>query len=408
MITSFKQTYAPLFSVQPARSVFLCRLGARLAPSALPVVMLVLLREQGRSLSATGLVLAAYMLGSGLGQTMSSMLLGRFPLRRLVLTLALLNLLLLGGTLALIVAVAPIAVIGVACALAGLAEAPTGAIIRIFWEQVHGPERAQSAFALEIAASFGGYVACTLLAAALLAITTPEVTFALLAVGTGLSSTGYAYVLPTWLQFLEDEQEAPSGVAREGHAWRPLLVVFAVGGGWSLAFAVFEFILPAQLTDLGHPSLAASALALASVGGALAALAHGHHIHRWSVRRQMMLGLTLLAASLVVFGYLGEQAVGVLLAAGILVGLTSTPPMTLSDVWVMERASARVKARAYAVLGLAFFIGGSGGALLAGALMERFSLSVAASVAALVCVACAFAASMASEQRQDVPVAEIA
>jgi len=122
----------------------------------------------------------------------------------------------------------------------------------------------------------------------------------------------------------------------------------------------------------------------------------------------MMLGLTLLAASLVVFGYLGEQAVGVLLAAGILVGLTSTPPMTLSDVWVMERASARVKARAYAVLGLAFFIGGSGGALLAGALMERFSLSVAASVAALVCVACAFAASMASEQRQDVPVAEIA
>ena len=78
---------------------------------------------------------------------------------------------------------------------------------------MYGPERAQSAFALEIAASFAGYVACTLLAAALLAVTTPEVTFALLALGTGLSSTGYAYVLPAWLQFLEDEQEAPSSGA---------------------------------------------------------------------------------------------------------------------------------------------------------------------------------------------------
>ena len=71
--------------------------------------------------------------------------------------------------------------------------------------------------------------------------------------------------------------------------------------------------------------------------------------------------------------------------AGIGVGLTTSPPVTLSDVWVMERARAAIKARAYAVLNLVLLVASAIGSLAAGVLTQNISAQAAALIGAGLC-----------------------
>ena len=93
---------------------------------------------------------------------------------------------------------------------------------------------------------------------------------------------------------------------------------------------------------------------------------HGQVIQRWSPRPQIVVAMTRIRHALALFGLLTEQSALVIVLAGIGVGLTTSPPLTLSDVWVMERARAAIKARAYAVLNLVLLVASAIGSLAAG------------------------------------------
>jgi predicted MFS family arabinose efflux permease len=394
------QTYGPLFDAPAIRHVFGGRLGARVAPVALPVVILVLMRHEGRSLASVGLVLAAYTLGSGVGQTASASLLGRLPARGLLLACAVANMVLLGGALALIEAHASVALVAAGFAAAAFTEPPVGSVIRVFWEHVHGAQRAQTAFSLEIAASAAIYVAAPLLAGVGLWIVSPEACFVMLVLVSAGAGVLYARSLPGDMTFGDPEPDAEAAVApRASGDWPPLLPVLFVAGGWSAAFSVFLFVLSATIADLGRPSLASTAVALAALGGMVAAAWHGHVIQRWSPRPQIVAAMTIFGIALALFGLLTEQSALVIVLAGIGVGLTTSPPLTLSDVWVMERARAAIKARAYAVLNLVLLVSSALGSLVAGVLAQDVSPQTAVMIASAVCLVCALGAQFATGAR---------
>jgi predicted MFS family arabinose efflux permease len=395
------QTYGPLFDAPATRRVFGGRLGARVAPVALPVVILVLMRHEGRSLASVGLVLAAYTLGSAVGQTVSASLLGRVAARGLLLSCAVANIVLLAGALALLETNASVALIAAGFAAAAFAEPPVGSVIRVFWEHVHGAQLAQTAFSLEVASSAAIYVAAPLLAGVALAIVSPETCFAMLAVLSALAGVLHARSLPGDMTFGDTAPDAEAAVTpRASGDWRPLLPVFFVAGGWSAAFSVFLFVLSATIADLGRPSLASTAVALSALGGMLAAAWHGHVIQRWSPRPQLVAAMTIFGSALALFALLTEQSALVIVVAGIGVGLTTSPPLTLSDVWVMERARAAIKARAYAVLNLALLVASALGSLAAGLLAHDVSEQTAVTIAAAVCLVCALAAQFATGARR--------
>ena len=179
-----------------------------------------------------------------------------------------------------------------------------------------------------------------------------------------------------------------------------------VAAGWSMAFSVFLFLLSATLTDLGRPSLASTAVALAALGGMFMAAWHGQVIQRWSPRSQIVVAMLVFALALALFGLLTEQSAAVIVLAGIGVGMTTTPPLTLSDVWVMERARPAIKARAYAVLNLVLLVASAIGSLAAGLLTQNISAQAAALIGAGLCAICALAAQLASGGRESVAVPE--
>jgi predicted MFS family arabinose efflux permease len=393
------RTYRPLFDAPAVSHVFAGRLGARVAPVALPVVILVLMREADRSLASVGVVLAAYTLGSGIGQAASASLLGRLPARGLLLACAVVNMLLLAGALALIEADASVGLIAAGFAAAALAEPPVGSVIRVFWERVHGSGLAQTAFSLEVAASAAIYVVAPLLAGVALALVSPEACFVLLVLISAGAGALFSRSLPAAMAFgraAEHDQPSEQPVASD---WRPLLPALFVAAGWSAAFSLFLFLLSATLTDLGRPSLASTSVALAALGGMLAAAWHGNVIQRWSPRSQLVVGMSAFGAALALFGLVSGQSALVIVAAGILVGLTTSPPLTLSDVWVMERARPAIKARAYAILNLVLLVASALGSLAAGVLTQSISTRAAALIGAALCLVCALAAQMASGQR---------
>ena len=179
-----------------------------------------------------------------------------------------------------------------------------------------------------------------------------------------------------------------------------------VAGGWSAAFSVFLFVLSATIADLGRPSLASTAVALAALGGVLAAAWHGHVIQRWSPRPQIVAAMTIFGTALALFGLLTEQSALVIVLAGIGVGLTTSPPVTLSDVWVMERARAAIKARAYAVLNLVLLVASAIGSLAAGVLTQDISSQAAVLIASALCLVCALGAQFATGTRHAAPLPE--
>ena len=143
------QTYGPLFDAPAVRHVFGGRLGARVAPVALPVVILVLLRQDGRSLARSGSCSRPTRSVADSGRRRAQSLLGRFSARGLLLTCAIANMLLLGGALALLMRERRRPDRG-GFAAAAFTEPPVGSVIRVFWEHVHGARLAQTAFSLEM------------------------------------------------------------------------------------------------------------------------------------------------------------------------------------------------------------------------------------------------------------------
>ena len=184
------------------------------------------------------------------------------------------------------------------------------------------------------------------------------------------------------------ETRSHGSVLVEGvaYAWRntslrSLLLLLAICAGLGFQYNV---LLPVYTRDLlkAGPGVYGALLASFGVGSLLAALRMTMHLDRWALRRHLLLGLVLSGVGFAGFAWVHVlwfmMLMGALSGFGLILYISST------NVLVQMTTADEYRGRVMSIYTLMFLGTAPFGALLAGAIAERFGAPLATSVCALV------------------------
>jgi len=210
-----------------------------------------------------------------------------------------------------------------------------------------------------------------------------------------INAASYIAVLWSLTQMRLPERVARPGAGpgslREGIAYamrtesiRNLLVLLAICGGFGFQYST---LLPVYTRTILHANAGAYGALMAAfgVGSLIAALSMTRALDRWSLRRNLLVGLTSAGLGLGVFAWSRwlplTMAMGLVAGFGLILYVASTN--TLVQMTVEDHYRGRVMS-----LYTFMFIGTSpGGALLAGAIAQRAGAPMATSLCALLLLA---------------------
>ncbi|MFD7017504.1 MFS transporter [Streptomyces sp. NPDC059928] len=351
----------PLLAERHVARLLLGTLIGRLPSGMAPVVILLLIAEQGGSLAAGGLLCALYGLASAIGQPA----LGRMVDRRgqtrittaavLVTTVCLL-------LLSYVDAVVQPALAAGLVVLAGLSTPPLEANLRSLWGAVlPDPERRRAALALDTGAQGLIYVAGPPLVATLSALHGPGAAMTVTAV---LGLLGASVVLSA----APSRAWRPAG-ARTGGFLGPLQhgglrLLFLALGGVGFALGAMNVSAVAMADRHGVALLSGLIPAALSIGSLAGGILYGRR--RWPGRlsSQLLTAAALFALAWAPLAANPGPAAATALTA--LPGLFLTPLITTAFLTVDALAPAGTRTEAYAWLIASVGIGQAAGTALAG------------------------------------------
>ncbi|RDI74535.1 hypothetical protein Gocc_1424 [Gaiella occulta] len=337
---------------------------ARLPLGMTALTLILVVRAGGAGYGEAGLVAAAYSLAVAVGAPYAGRRVdrrGAAPVLRLRLVAfpALLCLVALGGELD-----APVVLVSLAAAAAGLALPPVSSALRSIWPRVLGDDAVRTAYALEAALQEVIFVGGPLLVA-VLAVVSP-----LLAVLGAAAAT-----LVGTLMFVRLPPVRAAGPAEEHHGSRlgalsspgvrtiALLALFL-----GLAFGSVEIAAPAFAELEGNRALAGLALAGFAAGSLAGGLAAGLRPSS-DDRRRLLVGAAVLVAALVLPLLAGSLAT---LTALFFVAGVPIAPIVGSAYGLIGRVAAPGSvAEAFAWFGTAVSTGFAGGSVAGGWLVDQ-------------------------------------
>ena len=345
----------------------------------MPLALLLLVRGEGETYAAAGLVVAVYAVALGCGAPISGRQVDRFGPRRVLQVRTVLFSLFVTGTVALALADAGIAAIAVPTALAGLSMPPLSSTVRVVLPRIAPGELRATAYSLEASLQEVHFIGGPLLAAALATID-PVASVAGAAAGSLLGTTMLTRLPPV----RETPRSRISGAGRLGalaSAGVRTMVLYA--GLVGVAFGAVELAMPAFAeAEAGARELGGIALACFSggslVGGLLAGLRPAA-----SVIRRFQVGALALACALV--GLQLAVSMPTLYLLAFVAGLPIAP--TIGALYTLIDRSARIgtAAEAFAWFGTAVGVGIAGGSVLAGVVIDargvRWAFGIGAAVA---------------------------
>ena len=264
------------------------------------LALLLLVRSEGESYGAAGLVVAVYAVALGIGAPIGGRQVDRYGPTRVLQIRAVLFAVFLAAVVALALLDAGIAAIAAAAAIAGFSMPPLSSTVRVVWPRLARDELRSTAYALEASLQEVHFIGGPLVAAALAAIE-PVAAVA----GSGLASL----VGTTMVARLPPVRETPP--SRSGGAGllgalgspgvRTIIGYAAVVG---LAFGAVELAMPALAEEHGARELGGIALACFAagslVGGLLAGLRPADSDLRRFVGGAFVLSAAMLALQLAV------------------------------------------------------------------------------------------------------------
>jgi MFS family permease len=367
--------YRELLGLPHAPALVGWSLLGRLPLGMAPLALLLLVRGEGRSYGAAGVVVALYAFAVGIGAPIAGRQVDRFgptPVLR-VRALAYAAFVALVVSLALLDAgVVPIAA---AAALAGLSLPPLSSTVRVVWPRLAADELRSTAYALEAALQEVFFVGGPLLAAVLAAVS-PVAGLA----GAGLASLVGATATASLPPVRETPRSRAAGAGLLGALGAPgvrTVVLYAATIG--VGFGSVELAMPAFAEAHGSRELGGVALACFSGGSLVGGLVAGLRPPR-SVLRRFAAGSVVLAGALTLL--LLASSTPTLCALAFVAGLPIAPTIGALYAVIDRTARAGTAAEAFAWFGTAVSTGIAAGAVLAGVLVDERGVRTAFAVGA--------------------------
>ncbi len=349
----------------------------RLPLGMAPLALLFLVRGEGWSYGAAGVVVAVYAVAVGVGAPVSGRQVDRFGPTPVLRIRAVAYALFAGIIVALALLDAGIAPIAGAAALAGLALPPLSSTVRIVWPRLAPDELRSTAYALEASLQEVFFVGGPLLAAALATIG-PAAGVA----GAGLASLVGATATALLPPVRQTPPSRAGGAGLLGALASPgvrTVVLYAATVG--VGFGSVELAMPAFAEAHGSRELGGLALASFSGGSLVGGLVAGMRPPR-SVLRRFVAGSVVLAAALLAL----QLAVSIptLCLLAFVAGLPIAPTIGALYSLIDRSARAGTAAEAFAWFGTAVSIGIAAGSVLAGVLVDERGVRAAFAAGAAV------------------------
>ena len=361
--------YGALFRVPHVRRLVLSGMLARLPMGMIGLALLLLVRENGGSYGAAGLVSGAYFVATAVGAPIAGRLVDRRGQALILLRRALIFPALLGAVCVLAALDAPLALIGISSAATGLFLPPVGSSLRALWPRlfVDGELRA-AAYALEASLQEITFIVGPLLVALLTALVSP-----ILALGAAAAIGGVGTLLVALAEpvraWRPDERHAMSILgALES---RGVVTIIGLSACLGLGFGGTEVGFPAFAEGHGGAEYGSIPLALYAGGSLVGGLIAGAMV-TMSPLRLLRVSAVVLAVGLAL-PLLGWS----LTSMAVLAFLAGLPiaPVVMSAYGLVDAVATRgTAAEAFAWITTAVFAGFSVGMALGGTLIDAFGV----------------------------------
>ena len=370
--------YRELLGLPYAKGLVGWSLLGRLPVGMTSLALLFLVRSEGKSYGAAGLVVAVYAVALGIGAPIGGRQVDRYGPTRVLQVRAWL----FAGFLAIVVAAslagAGLAAIAVAAAFAGFSMPPLSSTVRVVWPRLARDELRSTAYALEASLQEVHFIGGPLVAAALAALEPVA----------GVAGAGIASLVgTTMVARLPPVRETPPSRAGGagplgalGSAGIRTIVAYAAIVG--LALGAVELAMPAMAEEHGARELGGVALACFSAGSLTGGLFAGLRTGRSDLRR-FILGAFVLSGALLSL----QLAVSIptLCLFAFVAGLPIAPTIGALYTLIDRSARAGTVAEAFAWFGTAVSVGIAAGAAIGGVLVDgrgvRWSFALGAAIA---------------------------
>ncbi len=379
--------YLAVLALPGALRVFLPAMLGRLSFAMVALALLLLVQARTGSFAAAGLATGAFGLANVLASPVRARLVDAHGQRPVLVALAVAHALGLVGALAVVRIGAPVGVVVVTAALAGLAMPPLGAAMRVVWAALVPDARMRTrAYSLDAVGEEVVFTVGPLVVAALVAVADPEV--AVLA-SAAASVTGTLGMTSSRLSRAQGARPAPPAgrPTADGRARRrsaaplrqplviPLLVTLL---GVGAVLGSVEVAVAALAERAGSTALAGPLLAAFAAGSAVGGLAYGTCAWRAPARiRLVVLVAAMLAATAVLAAVAARVPAApdalalVLLAAALVpVGLFLAPAMVTGYLLADAQTEPSVRTEASAWVNTAVNTGVALAAAAVGAVVD--------------------------------------
>jgi MFS family permease len=358
--------YGALFRVPHVRRLVLSGLLARLPMGMIGLALLLLVREQGGSYAAAGLVSGCYFVATAVGAPIAGRLVDRRGQARILLRRAVIFPALLGAVCALALLDGPFVLIGAAAAAAGALMPPVGSSLRALWPRLFfDAELRAAAYALEASLQEISFIVGPLLVALLAAAVSPVLALGVAAAASAVGTTLIAIAEPV-RAWRPDERHAASVLgALES---RGVVTIVTLSACLGLGFGATEVGFPAFAEGHGGAELGSIPLSLFAAGSLVGGLIAGARVTMPPLR------LLRLSALLLALGLALPLLGWSLPSMSVLAFLAGLPiaPVVMSAYGLIDAVAKRgTAAEAFAWITTAVFAGFSVGMALGGTLIDE-------------------------------------
>jgi MFS family permease len=360
------EAYRELLRNTQVRAVSLAVLVSGVGGGAVPLALVLLVREQTGSFAAAGAVVGALGLAVGVFNPIRGRLVDTKGQRKTLTPLALVHVCCLAILVVLAVGDAPTWTLVAAAVIAGAAPAPLMSSLRALWRDLVPEARLQTAYALQAVLTEVLFVASPLLAAFLVAAFSAQVAVLVLILVEFAGVVAFT-ATPTSRSWRSEAREAGRLGALESPGMRTLVLASLPFG---MVFGALDVAAPAFADLHGAAESAGIALAALALGSMVGGLIYGSRSWPWDLPARYLVLLVALAGMVALAALSPGLPVFVLLlaVAGLVVAPATTIIYTLLDR-VAPRGTA-TEATTWMILGYA--VGGAIGAALAGIAIETW------------------------------------